>query len=182
MSLSGQSEDASMMDGGQTIDDDWFFSKEAVDWILKNKAKLEEQVQKQKAGENKLWSLQQWETFEQWASNQSRKLKRLETERTLLAEQLADCQSQHSSLAEQLGDCQSKARVLQETFSDLPQDSRIGMLMIEQMVRKEVGIGLYDEQTLAPPAHNERIIDRLHTLVALMAHNHKVKEPRGCLS
>ena len=161
-------------------DADWFFSHEALAWIFRNKAKLEEQVQRTRAGEDRLWSLQQWETFELWASNQSRKLKRLQNEHKLLAEQLADCQSQHSSLAQQMTDCQSKAQVLQETFSDLPGDERIGMLMIEKMVRNEVGIGEFDVQTLAPPADNEKIIDRLHKLVALMAQNHKMKNPSGC--
>ena len=166
--MSLQSQDASMMDGGRQITDaDWGFSPEAVDWILKNKAKLEEQVQKQKARENKLWSLEEWEEFEKWGNNEHTKLKRLETEHLLLAEQLADCQL--------------KARVLQETFSDLPEDYRIGMFTIERLVRNEVGIGEYDVQILAPPVDNERIIDRFRKLVELMVQNHKMKDSRGCL-
>ena len=81
----------------------------------------------------------------------------------------------------QLADCQRQAQLLGDTFTDLPDDYRIGMLIIEKMVRREYGIGEYDEQTLAPPAEDERIMDRLQKLVALMAKFHKMKEARGCL-
>jgi uncharacterized protein YhaN len=147
-------EDASMLEV-ETIDID--FSEGALAWLQANHQKLEDMVQKNQT----MYNLEEWELFERWANNESKKLQAAKAQQERMEREVQKMKIERTQMLARIAHLEQG-----DTFSSVPQDYRTGMIAIERLVCSATRA---DEQILQPARDEERILDRLDKLVGCMA-------------
>ena len=151
-------EDAPMQDAViEALD----FSEGALEWLLSNQDKLEDMVRRGQ----RMYNLEEWETFERWANNETAKLEECRAQMMTMQRELQRMQDERT---------QTMARLIhleqREKFAQFPQDWRTGFVAMERLVCDATRD---DEQPLPPAGGEERIMDRLDILVGRMAHRER---------
>ena len=164
-------EDASMPDAAINDPCELLFSEAVIGWLQTNQDKLEDMAQKRE----KMWNIADWQEFEKWSNNESRKfdqakakigslqreLHKMKEERTQM---IADQEHERSQMVAHIRSLEDKA----DTYSSVSEDYRIGMIAIDALVCQAT-----EAYEMLPPKGEERIMDRLDTLVRLMAEKEK---------
>ena len=137
------------------------FSEGALAWLQANHQKLEDMVQKNQ----KMYNLEEWELFELWANNESKKL---QAATALFSAQQERMEREVQKM--KIERTQMLARIAHleqgDIFSSVTPCYRTGMIAIERLVCSATRA---DEQILQPARDEERILDRLDKLVGCMA-------------
>ena len=164
-------EDASMPDAStftwQTVD----LSDGAAEWLASNQEQLEALVQRH--GANKVYSLAQWQVFQDWAYNEHNKRKTAERElETLRTErrQMSATIDRLEKHADRLT-AQSRGRQL----SSLEPNYRTGINALTRLVLRATKA---DERTLTDATHLMDHIDRLVDRMIVEEHRRMGEEQR----
>ena len=137
-------------------------SHEAVVWVQQNQKELEAMVSGPK---DRVYSLKDWEKFEQWGNNECEKKQEAWGQLNRLSKVVEKLNEEKLKMHREIRDLKKELEYYTATFSNVPEEYRTAMLAIEQLVRKVTDA---DDQTLPPPEDEEKIMDRLNKLIRRM--------------
>ena len=109
----------------------------------------------------KMYNLEEWELFELWANNESKKLQAAKAQQERMEREVQKMKIERTQMLARIAHLEQG-----DTFSSVTPCYRTGMIAIERLVCSATRA---DEQILQPARDEERILDRLDKLVGCMA-------------